>query len=78
MRDLIQLEETQKRLPGGGDMVTETWRRSRIWLDGEGWEAERTAPAKVQRHKKNDVLERTAWLGHSRFTENWNERRLAV
>lgn len=36
MRQLIQVEETRGRLPGGGDMSAETWRKSRIWLDGEG------------------------------------------
>lgn len=52
-----------KRLPGGGDKSTETWRRRRIWPDGKGWEAERTAHAKVQRHKKNDILGRTEGPG---------------
>lgn len=34
VRQLIQVEEAPGRLPGGGDMSAETWRKSRIWLDG--------------------------------------------
>ena len=50
---------------------------SRIWQDEKGWEAERTAYAKVRRHKKYDILERTAWPGSSGFMEKWKDRRLA-
>lgn len=44
VRDLIQGEG----LPGGGDMSTETCKRSRIWLHGEGQRAERIAYAEVR------------------------------
>lgn len=57
MRELIQGEESQGRLPGGGAISAETWRMSRIWLDRKGWQTERTAYAKVRRHKKHDILE---------------------
>lgn len=69
VRDLIQVKGTQGRLPGRGNNSAETWRMSRIWQDAKGWEAERTAYAKVQRHKKYDILERTAWPGYSGFME---------
>lgn len=51
---------------------------SRIWLNGKGWEAERMAYAKMQRHIKYDILERTAWPGCSSLIEEWKEMRLAV
>lgn len=50
MRELIQGEGSQGRLPGEGDISAETWRMSRIWLDRNGWQTERTAYAKVRRH----------------------------
>ena len=71
------MEGPQGRLPGRGNNSAETWRMSRIWQDEKGWEAERTAYAKVRRHKKYDILERTAWPGSSGFMEKWKDRRLA-